>query len=149
MAERQINYDRGVVKRIHPGSGMEVYMYKDNPGVYLNAYAMEVGEEVAKVAGFNTERLGKERIRKVKIAQAMGAIEEEMSIGETIRNVIKTKGDFHVVDIGLGRHHVEDSDNNVLTTTPIPKEQALLLLDQLVKPEVKNAKAEKSPEKKE
>ena len=38
MAERKIDYDRGVFIRTASDLGMDVFMYRDTPGIYLNAH---------------------------------------------------------------------------------------------------------------
>ncbi len=49
----KIDYNRGCVKMSHPSSGMDVYMYKDDPGVYLDAFANVVSEAVAQACGYS------------------------------------------------------------------------------------------------
>ena len=129
----KIDYNRGVIKRIHP-TGIEVYMYRDTPGHYLNAFGSEVGAELAKAAGFDTERYGKARLRGERMGEAMKIIEAELASGPAEPTVVEERAGFQIVDIGLGRFRLVDPDGGVLTTTPVPREMADLLLDQLAPP---------------
>lgn len=127
----KIDYDRGVQKR-HHGSGLEIYMYVDAPGVYLNSHGTEVSEALAQQAGYPTEDLGRQRVMKERMAQATEAIAREMGIAPKEKKVVKEKGGFKVIDIGIGRHQIEDPDGAVLTPQPLPLEQATRLLEELV-----------------
>lgn len=130
----KINVDRGVLICIHPASGMNVYMYKDDPGVYLNAFGSEISEQIAKEAGYDVARWGKEHIKKARMATAMKAIEKELVLAEDepTQKVVEEKAGFKLISIGLGRHQVLDPDDNMLTPTAMPKEQAQLLFEALV-----------------
>lgn len=142
-----ISYKRGVVKKIHPKTGVGVYMYKDTPGVYLNAFGTEVSEELAAEAGFDVKNLGLARLKRERMAQAMQAIELELALSEEKRKVIKDKDGWKVVQVNdLGGHVVEDPEGNVLSMQ-IPKEQAVALLEKLVpsKPSARE-KAQKKAE---
>lgn len=143
---KNIDYDRGVVKRKHP-SGLELYMYMDEPGTYRNAFGNEVEETLAKEAGFKVDSLRLAKLKKERMAEAMSQIEAELA--DEKREVVKEKDGFKVVSIGLGRHIVEGPDGTSLTDTPIPKEMAETILERLVKPqEKKKEPAEKAPESK-
>jgi hypothetical protein len=141
MANRKIDYDRGVLIKTHPSMGMDIYMYVDTPGVYLNAFGTEVPMELATASGYDTERFGKEKIKRERMKLAMASIEAELELADKQekQEVVYSKGDFKVVDIGLGRHFVQDPDGNRLTTQAIPLEQAKVLVDQLV-PKVEKEK---------
>ena len=136
MANRKINYDRGVIISQHKSSGMDVYMYVDTPGVYLNAFGTPIDEQLAKEAGFDVVKYGKDRVKRERMAAAMGAIEHELEIAneEGNKKTVKEQNGFKVIDIGLGRHYVEDPDGNRLTATPLPLEQSVLLLDKIAPP---------------
>lgn len=133
MADRKIDYDRGVQIYTHPLGNIDVYMYVDEPGVYLNAFGVEVSEEMAAQAGYPVEQLRKARQRKERMAQAMVLIEKELELVGQVRDVVKENKGFKVVHIGLERYHLEDPDGGVLTAAPVNKAQALKLLGQLVK----------------
>jgi len=74
-----IDYDRGVVKRIHPNLGVDVYMYRDDPGVFLNAFGTEVDVELAKSCGFDVDKLEKAKRKKEMMAKAMIEIEAQLA----------------------------------------------------------------------
>lgn len=122
-----IDYDRGVTHKRHP-SGLDVYMYKDQPGVFLNAFGREVTPDLAAAAGFDVDRLLKEKTKRERMALAMAAIEEEFE-GEAKQ--VKSKGEFKAVHVGFGRHNVLDADGNKLNPRPLTKEEALKLLEQM------------------
>lgn len=133
MASKNIDYNRGVLKKVHNKLGVDVYMYKDTPGVYLNAYGTEVSEALAAEAGFDIETLGRARLKRERMAQAMAAIEQELNpeVGAGERKLVEERGGFKIMDIGLGRHIVEDPDGNKLTAAPLPLETAKVLLERL------------------
>lgn len=136
MAERNIDYDRGVRKSSHP-TGVDVFMYYDTPGVYLNAYGGEVSDQFAHEAGFDTETYAKQKLRRELMAKAMKGVEDQLADESSdVHKVIANRGGVHVVDIGLGRFVIEDPDGQRLTTTHMSREAALDLLDKMV-PEVK------------
>lgn len=125
-----IDYNRGVVKNVHP-SGVAVYMYVDTPGVFINAFGTEVTVELAKSSGFDTDPLLRKRAYNERVNEAMANIEAEMTSGEARREPVMERDGFKVLDIGLGRHDIEDPDGNKLNTLPMPLEQAELLFNQL------------------
>lgn len=133
MAQRNIDYDRGVIIKTHNASGMDVYMYADTPGVFLNAFGTEVDEKLAKEAGYDVDRLSREKVKRERIAAAAQMIEQELALAdkEGQKEVVVERAGFKVIDIGLGRHFVEDPDGNRLTVHALPLEQAKTLLDQL------------------
>lgn len=148
MTDRAIDYDRGVSIREDPKTGVQVFMYKDTPGVYLDVFGHEVSEELAKAASFDVENLSKARQRRERMAAAMAAIAADLPMDTDLKTV-KERDGFKIVEYGMGRHRVEDPDGNTLNTIPLPKEQAFLLLDNLA-PEPKPAareKGQKDPKK--
>lgn len=128
----KIDYDRGVIKRTHRPSGVDVYMYVDEPGVYRNAFETEVSEAFAKQAGFDVATLSKQRLRKERVEAALAAIDQDIGETGSTRKVVKTHGGFKIVNIGLGRHNVEDPDGGVLNSVPLPLEQAQKLVEHLI-----------------
>ncbi len=110
-----IDYDRGVVKRIHP-SGAEVYMYRDEPGVYRNAFGSEISDKMATECGMNVEKYAKARRKKEMLDKAYEAIELELADDSDVqRTVVQERGGFNLIALGLGRHILEDPDGNNLT----------------------------------
>lgn len=134
MANRKIDYDRGVIISQHKQTGMDIFMYVDTPGVYLNAFGTPVADKLAKEAGYDVEKFGKERVKRERMKAATDAIEQELAIvnDQGVKTVVEETEGFKIIDIGLGRHFVEDPDGNKLTSVPLPLEQAKVLLRQLV-----------------
>ncbi len=77
-----IDVNRGVRIKRHPSMGL-VYMYIDTPGVFLNTFGKEVPDKIASQAHFDVETLGKERIKRERMAEAMTAIEIELELAIT------------------------------------------------------------------
>lgn len=137
MAERVIDYDRGVIIRSHAISGMDVYMYVDEPGRYLTAHGTEVPEQIAKEAGYDVEKLAKDRVRKERKIQATEAIDRELSDEQNVvEDVVAERNGFKLVSIGLGRHHLKDPEGNQLTGQSLPYESGMKLLDSMAGKEV-------------
>ena len=137
MAEKRIDYDRGVIKRTHPLNGVAIYMYRDTPGDYLNAFGTPVSEKIAKEAGFDVALLAKHKLKRERLAQAREAIEREIDTGELTKEIVRQRSGFSLTHIGLGRYIVEDPDGTVLTPEPQSKQIAEKLFDELVPDEPK------------
>jgi hypothetical protein len=131
-----IDLNRGVEIRKHRTSGMQIFMYRDTPGVYLNAFAKEVSENLAKEAGFPVQEYARKRTAKARMAKAMSAIEAELAVAEEDRPVLAERGGYKVVGLGLGRAQITDEDGNALTDEPVAQDYALKLLTELAGPEV-------------
>lgn len=130
-----IDVRRGVRRRKHPKTGIEVFMYADTPGIYLNAFGDELPESVAREAGFDTDALGKKRKRDERVKAAMAAIDHELEVEGAEETVVVERGGYKVVDYGEGRCKVFDPDGLSLNPTVIPKSSAVNLLDSMVKRE--------------
>lgn len=142
MADRKIDYDRGVIINTHSPTGMDVFMYVDDPGVYLNAHGGSVSMGIAKEAGYDVDKLEKHRAMKSRKAQAAQMIEAEFADEkDQVEEVIKERNGYSVVSTGLGRHHVLDPDKNRLNAHPLSIEVAMKLLDGMAGPEEKEEKA--------
>jgi hypothetical protein len=141
-----IDYNRGVQKQVY--QGVDVYMYLDDPGVYLNAFGSEVDESLAKNAGYDVEKWGKLRKRKELMLKAKNEIEASLALVENApRKVVKNVKGFKIVDFGLGRYHVEDPDGSTLTRDPVSREVADKLLLALANPPKEETKPEPEKEK--
>lgn len=127
----KIDYDRGVLLRYHEGTGVEVYMYHDEPGVFLSAHGTPVAESFARQAGFEVDELMKRRRIKERMAVAMKQITDEIEIAESKAIVVKEKGGFAIVDLGYDRYQVHSPDGDNLTPSPLSRAQSELLLDSL------------------
>lgn len=128
-----IDVNRGVMIKKHP-AGFMVYMYLDKPGVFLNAFAKPVSDLVAKQAGYDTDALGRQRIRMERMTQAQKAIDAEMELAEADgdETVLFRRGEYKAVQMPLGRVKIYDEDNNAITPMPIPTEEGKKLLEYLV-----------------
>lgn len=133
MAERKIDFDRGVIFATHPSLGISVYMYVDKPGHYLNVHGKEIPEQLARECGLDVEKYGKDRRRREMIAKATKAVDDELKeISEDVKELVKeVRGKFKLVDIGYGRFNVRDEEDNVLNATPLSEELANKLIDRL------------------
>lgn len=135
---RKVDYDRGVLIMTHPGTGMDVYMYVDTPGVYLNANELPVTDEIASEAGYKVEQLAKEKLRMQRKAQAGALIDKELSDETSTEEVeVADRNGFKIVSIGMGRHNVKDPDGNIINAHPLPLEMAQKLLSGMAGEEVK------------
>ena len=146
-----IDLNRGVTIRRQPTTGVQVFMYKDTPGVFLNAHGTEVSPEMAKSSGFDTETLLKDKLKRERMAVAMSTIEAEFSSGPAMRETVREADGFKLIAVGLGRHKVLDPDGEELHDKPLTLEEANLLLDQLthtapVEPEVPSDKKGEEPD---
>lgn len=133
-----IDYDRGVMMNVHP-SNVEVYMYLDDPGVYLSAHGTPVTEDFARGAGFDVVEQTKKRQVKERMKVAMTRINAELELAASEKVVVMERNGFKLVDLGLDRHQVESPDGLVLNKDPLPLAQAKTLLEALT-PEKKSEK---------
>ena len=131
--ERCVDLDRGVEMR-KTKSGVEVYQYIDEPGVYRSAFNDEVPEELARSAGYPVEDRAKNRKLKERMAQFEAQLRKELEISEAdgTRTVVEVRGSYKIVDIGLGRYKIEDDEGNQMHKDPLSQAVAYKLLDQLV-----------------
>ena len=123
-----IDLNRGVTYRRH-GSGMLVFMYKKEPGVYLSASGVEVSEDLARAAGFPVDELHVLRERSDKIAEAMSKIDAEFGAAED--EMVYENGGFEAVCGGPGRFYVRDAEGLTLTDRALSRDEAVMLVDQL------------------
>lgn len=129
MADRVIDYDRGVLINVHKETGMDVFMYVDEPGKYLTAHGHPVPAAIAAQAGYDTEKLEKERIRQERKLQASAIIDKELSDEKDVVEIeVGKAAGFTLVSIGLGRHHLKDPEGNQITANPLTLEQGKKLL---------------------
>ena len=141
MSDRIIDYDRPCVIRVIGDLNMEVFMYKDDPGVFLNAWGKPVGDELAARAGYDVAAHKKAKLRKERMTQAAHAIAEEFEEGSKGQTrVVAELAGFKVVEFGANRHRLEDPDGNVLTPgVALSLDTAKKLLRQLATPQAAQA----------
>lgn len=133
-----IDYDRGVHKRTHNSTGINVYMYVDDPGVYLNEHGAVIDERFAREAGFPVDEQIKQRDLKKRLKAAHDAIMKEMQMAAEEKVVVEEKNGFQILDIGLGRHNILSPDGDVLTDHPLPLEEAKKVLNMIAPDEQKD-----------
>lgn len=127
-----IDYDRGVHKRTDLVSGVNIYMYVDDPGVYYNEHGTQVDEQLARQAGFPVDEQVKKRELKKRLKAAHDAIMKELQVAAETKVVVKEKKGFSIVDIGLERHQILSPEGDVLTEHPLPRAEAEKVLDMIV-----------------
>lgn len=103
----------GVIIRKDPMTGADVFMYRNEPGVYYGANGVEVSPMMAKSAGFDITRDLAERDKKSKMA----AFEQEYNVkmGQNERRIVEVRGQFRLVDLGDDRYIVEDTSGQNMT----------------------------------
>lgn len=123
MSTRAIDYDRPCIIKTDNGTNMDIFMYKDRPGHYLNAFGKPVSEELARKAGFDVQRYSKQRIRQERLAAATEKVNAELELNdEDFRkpNIVANYGNYNVIRHGDSDHHaVHDVDGNVLTPNAV------------------------------
>lgn len=138
-----IDVNRGVSIRMIPGSDIKVFMYKDEPGVFRNAYGTVVDEKLARKAGYPTERLAKMRQRNLEVEKVKARLEAELEIRTTGEDYAERNG-YKVIAYENGCAHLLDPEGNRYNDVPMPLELAMELLDDLAgKAQPKTAAAPK------
>lgn len=130
---RVIDLDEGYSIRIHPVMGMDIYMKKSEPGVFLNGHGDEIAAQLAAEAGFPVEMLLKEKERLAKIGEASAAINKLYA--DAREKVVKQRRGYALVDIGYGRFVVKDPQGHALNANPVAEAVAGQLFDQVVPPD--------------
>lgn len=129
MADRAIDYDRGVLIMTHPDTGIDVFMYIDQPGVYLTAHGHPIADKIAKESGYDVEKFAREKLRNERRAKAHDLIDKELeSETDVVEKEVEKKGGFTLVSIGLGRHHLKDAEGQQITAHALTLEQGKKLL---------------------
>lgn len=126
-----IDLDRGVTKRL-TSAGVSVYMYKDEPGVFRSAFGSEVSADIAREAGFEVDKLLKERDKRARLSEAMTAIEQEYNeYAEGGKEIVEREG-WKLIAIGNGMHNIMDPDGNKVNPMPMAAEAAGKLFEHMV-----------------
>lgn len=130
-----IDKDRGVTIRKHP-TGAQVFMYKDQPGVFLSAFGTPVTATMAREAGFDTSFLLKEREKREKMTEAMQAIEAQYRNGGAVNEVLDERSGFKLICTGMGRHALMAPDGSVMNDRPLTFDEAVAAFDNIAPKEV-------------
>lgn len=143
MSDPKIDYNRGVHKQ-KTVTGIEVYMFLDEPGVYYSAQGSQLPEEVASEAGFPIDKWRKLRLKKERTVAFNKALEEELEIeGQATKKVIKEREGWAISTSGFGKFFIEDPDGMVISNRTLTKAEAEKIFDKLVPPPIE-AKGKKS-----
>lgn len=133
-----INYNRGVMIRDHGSLGVKVYMYLDDPGLYLNVHGKPIAETLAKQAGFDVVEYRKRRSMKLATTEFERKLRAQYEAETQETLVVETKGLMRIVDLGHGRFYVQSSMDGTewenLHKEPLGLEMAKTLLAGLGEP---------------
>jgi hypothetical protein len=123
----------GVTHRLGPG-GISIYMYNDDPGIFLNERGAPVSDHFAAMAGFDVEGLTRARQKKLAIAAGVKAVEDSFA-DVTSQNIIRERAGYRLVEIAKGHfaiHFIEaDGKGSPLTSAALPEKAAQKLFDEL------------------
>lgn len=132
MYNTKIDVNRGVMMMQHRASGIKIYMYMDDPGLFYDAHGNKVTDKIAKEAGFDTYELTKKRMLKEKMAEAYDRIAAELeTANEGEKKVLKERNGFRLMEETLGRASIQDMEGNTLTNGPKALEEAKIIFDTL------------------
>lgn len=120
----KIDVNRGVMYSYH-SSGMRIFMYLDEPGIYFDDHLGHVPDRVAAEAGFNVQRFAKLRLRNMEVAKVKAALDAKLDI-QDIKTVLREQGRYRLVQYDNGMARVE-TDEGPLTPVPmgVPIAEAL------------------------
>lgn len=136
------DFDRGLIIRTHLPSGMDVFMYRNEPGVFMNAFGKSVSDAIAKEAFGHArfDELTRRRQFRQKMKDAERAIEAEMAMVAKIeKRVVRKAAGLNLVDVGNEQYLIEDADGGRLTPQPLPRPTAEKVFDKLVGDESEQA----------
>lgn len=129
--ENPIDLNRGVTIKTDPSTGARIYMYKDQPGVFLNAHGAVVAETLAARCGFQVKDLMRERRKRealIKSAQEIEAeFEEKMAVKTADKVLAESADGYKAVQRPFGRCWVYGPDDKPINDRPLTKEEALHL----------------------
>ncbi len=128
----EIDLNRGVTIKTDPSTGARICMYKDQPGVFLNAHGAVVAETLAARCGFPVKDLMRQRRKSEALATAAVQIEaefeEQMAVKTKDKVLRETKDGYKAIQRPFGRCWVYGPDDKALNDKPLTKEEALHLL---------------------
>jgi hypothetical protein len=128
----KIDFDRGVIIGKDQATGVNVYMYADTPGIYLNVQGLPVTTELAARAGFDIDKYYKARVKRERMAAAKAVIEQELDENNSKKKVIKERNGWAIVALGFGKHVIEDPDGQSVSERTLTGEEAQVVFDHLV-----------------
>lgn len=126
-----IDLNRGVTIKTDPATGARICMYKDQPGIFLNAHGTVVAETLAARCGFPVKDLLRARRKREALAQSAKEIEEEfeekMAVKTKTKVIEESEDGYKVIQQPFGRHWVHGPDDKAINDRPLTKEEALHL----------------------
>lgn len=149
-----INLDRPYLMRKATDVNMKLFMYFDQPGVYLNIHGKPVPETVAVKAGFDVKKWAKQKLKNDRMEKFREQVERELEAEDgddeiETKTIYEVEG-FKVIGRALGLADAYDADGEKLNDKPISVEEAKLLVDLMAggdetpSPKGKTAKAAKT-----
>lgn len=142
-----IDLNRGVRMSKDHVTQLEVYMYFDDPGVYLTPQGHPVPEEVARSAGFDVDVYKKAHDKKSRMADFQAMLDSEY--GDAAERVVLEERDgYKLVEVGtLGNVMVIDDEDRPLVATPLPADIGRTLFNKLAPPPLVEKPAKAAPAK--
>lgn len=108
----KIDRNRGCVIRFHP-KGMRVVMYYDAPGEYFDERGSPLNIEVAKAAGFDVERLARDRAKQDKLNEYKKRLDKEFQEQEDkLAQAMSENSDLEVRHVGGGQYMIYSQDGD-------------------------------------
>jgi len=130
--ERCLDSDKGLSIRRHAGTDQQLFMYKTEPGIYLNAFGIEVSEKIAREAGFDVEKFRRARLRADKLSEAAAIVDAELAQADKIEAVkIAEQGGFALIDVGYNRFIIETTEGDRVTPKAMTRHAATAIFAKL------------------
>lgn len=82
MAPKPPNPDDGLTIRMVPKTRKAIHMVKSRPGIFVDAKGKPVSDEEAAAAGFDVERLRRQREKQEKLDSTRRELEREIEFHE-------------------------------------------------------------------
>ena len=103
----------GVSIRRDPETGSDVFMYRQDPGVYYSANGLQVSATMAKRAGFEVEHFAKEREKLQKMKEFQQSWDSANKT--TSKDIVAERGEYHLVHVRNIGYYVEHRDGTNMT----------------------------------
>ena len=114
-------------------TGAQVYMYKNQPGIYYMGDDEPVSSVMAAAVGFDTKRHAAER--KVQLAMATAKKETQLEFSLNDAEVLEEAAGFKLVRYGHDNYNVEGPMGKYLNPSPLPQALAKRIFDKATAPE--------------
>lgn len=133
MSELDVN--RGVVIRFHP-MGIKVAMYRDEPGVFIDVNGNELSRDVARAAGYDVDRLLRERAKAERLAEFHAELEDEFQkrereIDEGIKREFDDGAALEMRKLGVGYAIFNSRTGKKLTSVSMSYKDASSLIESM------------------